>query len=827
MMLLVLISGSDGWMVSAQDVGGEENQQQPPQFAETGPTYSDNGYIISEPIQRLVLVADENLAKQSVQIPLDQNVDLSVKGASFEITFVNAGGTDNWGEPCLAFPANAMTAFNYATNIWASNINSNVPITIRACWANLGGGSILGYSGGYNIYRDFSGAPVSSTWYASSLANSLYGSDLGPGVYDMHITYNTNFSWYFGTDANPTAGTMDFVTVAAHELAHGLNFSGTASYSSGIGSYGWDGYPSIYDRYMRDGSGILLTSFANPSTALGSLLTSNNLWFHGSNAMAANGSTRVKMYAPTTWSNGSSYSHLDYDTFKTPNINSMMVYAISSGTANHNPGPVTIGLLKDLGWNLAAAVPTSVTASDGTFTDKVVVSWDSAANATYYQVFRNTSNTTSGASTLSNNHSASPFNDTTAVAGTLYYYWVKACNTTGCSDYSPSDSGYRAASGLTPPTGVEASDGTYNDKVRISWNTSAGANHYQVFRNTTDSFTGVVQLVDDQLESPFDDSTAIVDTQYYYWVKACDDSICSDYSSFDTGYKSSTAVNPPTGVNASDGVYSDKVRITWITTAGADKYKVFRNTNNTTNGAYEFPDNILTNSFDDFTAIQGSTYFYWVQACNNAGCSDYSASDSGYVQSMPTSWNVYLPILNKNYADVDPIKNGDFELGRDGSWTEYSSNGWKLILNSEYPPDIYPHSGSWLTWLGGDDYETSRLSQSILISATRPYLHFWYWIGSADTYCGYDFFRLKINNGEILKLDLCTSTNTGGWRERVINLSAYNGTSVTLMFEVTNDFYLNSNFFLDDVSMSSIPTTSAVFGDEMQVLGDVTRTRSK
>ena len=67
--------------------------------------------------------------------------------------------------------------------------------------------------------------------------------------------------------------------------------------------------------------------------------------------MTANGGNRVKMYAPSTWSEGSSYSHLDYDTFKTTE-NNMMVYAISYGTANHNPGPVTKGLLKDLGWNL-------------------------------------------------------------------------------------------------------------------------------------------------------------------------------------------------------------------------------------------------------------------------------------------------------------------------------------------------------------------------------------------------------------------------------------------------------------------------------------------
>jgi fibronectin type 3 domain-containing protein len=827
--ITIVVLGFFVWVVQAQSqnfIRDDEIFIETPDFTELEPTYDRNGFIISEPIPRLVLVADENQTKQSVRIPLDESIDLSVKGSSFEITYVPAGEKDVWGEVvCLPFPESAKTAFNYAANIWAATITSTVPITIKACWANLGESYILGYSGGYNIYRDFSGAPFSNTWYASSLANSLHGSDLGPSAYDMHITYNTNFNWYFGTDAIPTPGTMDFVTVAAHEIAHGLNFSGTASYSSGVGSFGWSGYPSIYDRFMRDGSGTLLTSYTNPSVALGTLLISNNLWFHGSNAMAANSGNRVKMYAPTSWSAGSSYSHLDYSTFS-GTLNNMMVYAILYGAANHNPGPVTIGLLKDLGWNLIAAVPTGVQASDGTDPTKVVVSWNPSTNATYYQVFRNTSDSTTGAITLTNNHSSSPYNDTTAIAGTLYYYWVNACNASSCSDYSLPDSGYRATTVLTAPTGVEASDGTYSDKVRVSWNSSAGATHYQVFRNTTNSPSAAVQLIDDYLESPYDDSTAIVDTTYYYWLKACDLSTCSNFSLYDTGYKSSTPVNAPTGVSASDGDYVDRVRISWNAVAGANKYKVFRNTSNTTNGAFEFPDIITVNSFDDLSAAQGSTYYFWVQACSNSGCSEYSTSDSGYLKSLQTSWNIYLPLLNKNYADIDPIKNGDFELGRDGSWTEYSSNGWKLILNSEYPPDIYPHGGSWLTWLGGDDYETSRLSQSVLISSSRPYLHYWYWIGSEDI-CGYDFFRFKVNSSLVIENDLCGLTSTNKWVEQVVNLSPFAGSTVTLTFEVTTDDVWYSNFFLDDIIMSNVATTSTAVVDETQKLGDVTRSKKE
>jgi len=377
------------------------------------------------------------------------------------------------------------------------------------------------------------------------------------------------------------------------------------------------------------------------------------------------------------------------------------------------------------------------------------------------------------------------------------------------------------------PTNLTATDGTLLDKVNLMWTQSEYATYYQVFRSPKNLPETANQLITNHVVTNFDDTTAEPGIIYHYWVKACSPAGCSDLSLSDEGWKGYTVVPPPSDVLASDGEFQNKVRITWNRIGGAESYKVFRNFSDTTIGVYEFSDIITGNSFDDFTAALGNTYYYWIQACNNSGCSEYSASDSGYVQSMPTSWNIYLPLLNKNYAVVDPIKNGDFELGRDGSWTEYSSNGFELVINKDYPYAPPPHSGSWEAWLGGDDYEVSRLSQVVTISSANPYLHFWYWIGSADTYCDYDFFRLKINNGEVLKLDLCTSTNTGGWRERVVNLSAYNGTSVTLMFEVTNDFYLNSNFFLDDVSMSSVSTVSTAVVEEMQVMGDVTSRKVK
>lgn len=314
------------------------------------------------PLKAVVSDPNPSITLRRIPAPVGLTAQPEAATASFAITYIPNGGSDLWGEACYAFPEEAKTAFNAAANIWANILNSSVPITINACWGDLGSSSILGYSGGGPLRRDFAGATRSNTWYSGSLANALSGSDLDPGDFDMHITYNRNFSWFYGTDGNTPLTQYDLMSVVLHEIAHGLHFSGMMEYSSGAGRWGYgSGYPSIYDVFMRDGAGIQLintSKYPNGSTALGSALVSNNIWFHGSQAMAANGNQRVKMYAPSTWSGGSSYSHLDYATFNNTS-NQLMVYAISAGESIHDPGVITRGLLQDLGWSSSSSEPAS------------------------------------------------------------------------------------------------------------------------------------------------------------------------------------------------------------------------------------------------------------------------------------------------------------------------------------------------------------------------------------------------------------------------------------------------------------------------------------
>jgi hypothetical protein len=144
------------------------------------------------------------------------------------------------------------------------------------------------------------------------------------------------------------------------------------------------------------------------------------------------------------------------------------------------------------------------------------------------------------------------------------------------------------------------------------------------------------------------------------------------------------------------------------------------------------------------------------------------------------------------------IVNGDFESGPTG-WEEYSLQGWSLILHKDNLP-VTPHSGNWAVWLGGDNDEISYISQTVTIPSGVTALRFWHWIGSQDS-CGYDFAWVRIDNTSLLTVTLCQDNNTGGWVSQTVNIGAYAGRTVSLQFRVETDSSLNSNYFLDDVTL--------------------------
>lgn len=97
---------------------------------------------------------------------------------------------------------------------------------------------------------------------------------------------------------------------------------------------------------------------------------------------------------------------------------------------------------------LSANMPSNVTASAGTSTEGVNVSWAAVDEATGYEVWRNTSSVTNGAECIQTTDQVA-YTDTGAVAGTTYWYWVLSVTPDGKSDFGKPVSGWRAYADIT------------------------------------------------------------------------------------------------------------------------------------------------------------------------------------------------------------------------------------------------------------------------------------------------------------------------------------------------------------------------------------------
>jgi hypothetical protein len=282
---------------------------------------------------------------------------------------------------------------------------------------------------------------------------------------------------------------------------------------------------------------------------------------------------------------------------------------------------------------LAAPVPLiarGVKASDGTYGDRVDVTWSAADGATSYELWRATNSAMTVATRVSTG-TATNQSDTSAIPGIVYYYRVKSVNSNGISAYSASDSGYRLAPPAAP-NAPAASDGTSASYVYVTWSGVSGATGYELWRGvSSDVGTASNVTATSQYTTSYYDYGAPQGSLCYYWVRATNAAGASAYSPYDTGYRTLSA---PTGVAATDGTHVDKVAVSWTAAIGATGYEIWRHTTSSSASAALIGTSGNV-THDDYSAVPGTTYYYWVKATNSFSTSGFSSYNTGYRTSLP------------------------------------------------------------------------------------------------------------------------------------------------------------------------------------------------
>ncbi len=249
----------------------------------------------------------------------------------------------------ISFPDSVKNAFQYAVDQWELLIESPVTIYMDARWSSLDE-NVLGSCGASNYYRNFEGATLLNRYYAVAAVEKMIGEEISnSSLPDMVANFNKNANWYFGTDGNCPDTLYDFVSTVMHEIGHGIGIVGFFYDNDNLGGY--NGEPSIFDGYVTNilNNKLVDTSiYDDPSAEIHQYLTSSALHFHS--PIFETAEHQPKLYAPRTWNDGSSIYHLDDFTYPHGNENSMMTHAGGLGEAIHNPGPITLDILADIGW---------------------------------------------------------------------------------------------------------------------------------------------------------------------------------------------------------------------------------------------------------------------------------------------------------------------------------------------------------------------------------------------------------------------------------------------------------------------------------------------
>jgi hypothetical protein len=131
-----------------------------------------------------------------------------------------------------------LLAVQAAADAWGRILDSSVPIVVKASFPSMTcSGDMPAGRGAPNLVMAYPGLPTTGR-YPTALANKILDKDVSPNDPDMDLQFNGNLAgcasadWYLGLDRN-SGGLTDLVSVAIHEIGHGLGFHSDVNPSTG------------------------------------------------------------------------------------------------------------------------------------------------------------------------------------------------------------------------------------------------------------------------------------------------------------------------------------------------------------------------------------------------------------------------------------------------------------------------------------------------------------------------------------------------------------------------------------------------------------------
>ena len=259
----------------------------------------------------------------------------------------------------------------------------------------------------------------------------------------------------------------------------------------------------------------------------------------------------------------------------------------------------------------------TVTLKADASTGQPAISWSKVSGAAQYEVYRSATGKANSFSIIRRTAALS-YTDTSAAAGTTYYYQVRAINGDVKSAFCAAQSIQYAIGSLTAPTMTLTS--AAGGQPVISWSRVNGAAQYEIFRSTDGSKFSIIRRT---AALSYTDTSAAAGTTYYYQVRAINGNVKSDFCAAQSIQYAIASLTAPTMTLTSAA--NGQPVVSWTKVSGAAQYEIFRSTNGKN---FSIIRRTAALSFTDTSAAAGTTYYYQVRAINGDVKSAFCAPQS-------------------------------------------------------------------------------------------------------------------------------------------------------------------------------------------------------
>lgn len=410
--------------------------------------------------------------------------------------------------------------------------------------------------------------------------------------------------------------------------------------------------------------------------------------------------------------------------------------------------------------------PATVSATDGTFENKIEVSWtlEPGSVAEGVRIYRGDVLIADLPVFLS------PHIDFDVVGLVEYNYCIEAYHGSWGTSFLACDKG---KINIVKPNFTSITNGTPNheDKIVLNWsNTSAVATGFRLYRDG-----GLLATITNPATLSYTDQTGIESLQNYdYEIESFSPLLGNSERSTGTGM---AKIKSPTGVQATDGTYANKVTITWAdgSALAGRSFRIYRN------GFLIATRPLGTTSYDDFTVNSQSIYQYCVvtykaglgESDPNTSCNEGStqtAAPTGI--NMSSSGRKLIPSVSGAYqragSAVD-ISGTNVVMGAPGNpgntfVFKVESGEWTEVAVLPKPSEAVTTSYTLGAWCPTCpifnssytiNYSNSRHGAAVAIDGSRIVVG----IPDADFQGTAVNQALSYDNGAVMVYEFSTTTN--------------------------------------------------------------------